>query len=153
MTTTTAFRPRRVLSGQLVRFAIIGVASTGLNLVLFALLDQIMGRQIANLLALVLCTVLNTAANRSFTFGVHGSQGHAKVQLQSLALLAMTWAATALALVVLHHIAPDASTWWATVTVAAGNAIATVVRFGLLRRWIKPATTAPDSLEAIPTEP
>ncbi|PWJ27357.1 putative flippase GtrA [Branchiibius hedensis] len=150
--TVTDSPPRRVLSGQLVRFAIIGVASTVLNLVLFALLDQIMGRQVANFVALVLCTVINTAANRFFTFGVRGSQGHAKVQLQSLALLAVTWAATALALVVLHHIAPDASTWWATVTVAAGNAIATVVRFVLLRRWMSPAPTAQEAAEAIPTE-
>lgn len=132
----TMHQSRRGLSGQLVRFAVIGVASTLLNLVLFALLDQLMGRQLANFLALVVCTVINTAANRFFTFGVRGSQGHARVQLQSLALLGVTWAATALALVVLHRLAPDASTLWATVTVAIGNAIATIVRFVLLRRWM-----------------
>lgn len=157
MTTETCQRvetltaPRR-LKSQLLRFAGIGVASTALNLLLFALLDQVMGRQVANLVALVLCTVLNTAANRFFTFGVRGSQGHLRVQLQSLALLAVTWVATALGLVMLHHLAPGASTGWATLTVAAGNAIATVVRFVLLRRWMAPAPTAEDIAEAIPTE-
>lgn len=142
--TTNTFRHVEVptaprLRSQLARFAAIGVASTALNLLLFALLDQVMGRQIANFVALVLCTVINTAANRFFTFGVRGAQGRVKVQLQSLALLAVTWAVTALALVALHHVAPTASTVWATITVAAGNAIATVVRFGLLRRWMRPA--------------
>ena len=144
---------RRVLSGQVVRFAIVGAASTVLALGLFALFDQFMGRQLANFVALVLSTVINTTANRYFTFGVRGSQGHAKVQLQSLALLAVTWAVTAVALVILHHVAPGASTFWATVTVGLGNFIATAVRFVLLRRWMDPtATTAQDAAEAIPTE-
>ena len=144
---------RRVLTGQLIRFAAIGVASTVLTLGLFAAFDQFMGRQLANLTSLVLATVLNTAANRYFTFGVRGSQGHAKVQLQSLALLAITWAVTALSLVILHHVAPGASTFWATVTLAAGNLIATAVRFVLLRRWMKPSTSsAQNAAEAIPTE-
>lgn len=139
--TTDTFRrvevpTTRHLRSQLVRFAAIGVASTALNLLLFALFDQVMGRQLANVTALVLCTMLNTAANRYFTFGVRGSAGRTRVQLRSLALLAVTWAATAAALVVLHHVAPGASTLWATVTVAAGNAIATIARFVLLRRWM-----------------
>lgn len=123
------------LARQVGSFAIIGAASTVLNLVLFAALDQVMGRQPANLLALVVCTVLNTAANRFFTFGVRGRGGAARVQLRSLGLLAVTWAATASALWLLHHLAPDASTLWATATVAMGNAVATLARFVLLRRW------------------
>lgn len=126
------------LSRQVGSFAVIGVASTVLNLVLFAALDQVMARQPANLLALVACTILNTAANRLFTFGIRGRTGAARLQVQSLALLAVTWAVTAGALVVLHHLAPSASTLSATITVAAGNAIATVVRFVLLRRWTAP---------------
>lgn len=124
------------LPRQVVRFGLIGVASTVLNLALFAALDQVMARQPANLAALVVCTVLNTAANRFFTFGVRGRAGAARVQLQSLGLLAITWAATAFALLVLHRVAPSASTLWATATVAAGNAVATIVRFVLLRRWL-----------------
>lgn len=125
------------LARQVGSFAIIGIASTVLNLVLFAALDQVMGQQPANLLALVVCTVLNTAANRFFTFGVRGRGGAAGIQMRSLGLLAVTWAATAGALWVLHHIAPDASTLWATATVAMGNAAATLARFVLLRRWTR----------------
>lgn len=137
---TTAHPPadtgtrRHGLTGQLRRFAIVGVASTVANLVLFALFALWMPNQWANILALVLCTVANTAANRRFTFDASRERALG-VQLRSLVLLAITWAATAGALWILHRMAPDASTLLATITVAIGNAVATVVRFVLLRRW------------------
>jgi putative flippase GtrA len=129
-----AGKQRHGLSGQLRRFAIIGVASTVANLVLFAVFSLVMPDQLANVLALVLCTVANTAANRRFTFDA-SREGALGVQLRSLGLLAITWAATAGALWILHRTVPDASTLVATITVAIGNAVATVVRFVLLRRW------------------
>ena len=142
MTTTTSTAqtpiepavPRRALSRQLGRFAVIGVASTLANLALFALFASAMPNQVANILALVLCTVANTAANRHFTFSASGHRALA-VQLRSLGLLAITWTATAGALWILHHLTPGASTLVATLTVGVGNAVATVVRFVLLRRW------------------
>lgn len=125
---------RAVLGRQLGRFALVGVASTLLNLVLFAALRQLVADQVANAAALLICTVLNTAANRRFTFAADRKNALA-VQLRSLILLLITWGATAGALWALHHLAPDAGTLPATLTVAAGNAVATVVRFLLLRRW------------------
>ncbi len=133
-TTTQHHTPDRNLGGQLGRFAVIGVGSTLLNLVLFAGFHQAMDSQLANVLALLICTILNTAANRRFTFEADRSRA-LSVQVRSLVLLLITWAATAGALWVLHRTAPDASTLAATVTVAAGNAVATVLRFVLLRRW------------------
>ena len=137
-TTIEPATPRRALSRQLGRFAAVGAASTLANLALFALAASAMPNQVANILALVLCTVANTAANRHFTFSASASaSGHRAlaVQLRSLGLLAVTWTATAGALWVLHHLTPDPSTLVATLTVGVGNAVATVARFVLLRRW------------------
>ena len=63
---------RRVL-GQVWRFAVVGLASTALHLGLFAWLAAALpSAQTANLLALLVATVANTAANRRWTFGVRG---------------------------------------------------------------------------------
>ncbi len=60
---------------QLLRFAAVGAAGTLLHLALYVLLRPAAGAQSGNALALLLCTVLNTAANRRFTFGVRGRAG------------------------------------------------------------------------------
>lgn len=127
--------PGRVgLGGQVGRFAVVGAVSTVANLALFAVFATVMPNQWANVTALVICTAANTAANRRFTFAA-SRQNALAVQLRSLALLGVTWAATACALWILHRLDPGAGTLVATVTVALGNAVATVVRFVLLRRW------------------
>ena len=54
--------------GQLLRFAAIGVVSTGAYLVLYLLLGMWMPSLAANALALALSAIGNTAANRSITF-------------------------------------------------------------------------------------
>ena len=58
--------------GQAVRFAAVGVASTAAYLLLFMMLHGSLGAQAANLIALLLTAIGNTAANRRFTFGVAG---------------------------------------------------------------------------------
>lgn len=67
-------RPGAELATQLGRFATIGVASTVLHLGLFAALTGVLGALAANLVALLVSTVLNTAANRAWTFEVRGRQ-------------------------------------------------------------------------------
>ncbi|GAB3587461.1 GtrA family protein [Calidifontibacter terrae] len=126
--------PRRVLGRQLGRFAVIGVGSTLLNLVLFAGFRQVFDNQVANIAALLICTILNTAANRRFTFEADRTNALA-VQVRSMVLLLITWGASAAALWALHRVSPGAGTLAATLTVAAGNALATALRFVLLRRW------------------
>src|SRR5258707_984546 len=70
--------------GQLVRFGIIGVASTLAYTLLYWLLHPELGGQGANLIALLLTAVGNTAANRAFTFGVHGRRNVARHQFLGL---------------------------------------------------------------------
>ncbi|WP_295701921.1 GtrA family protein [Lapillicoccus sp.] len=127
-------RPR--LGGQLARFATIGVASTVVNLGLFALLHAPLGTQPANVAALLVATVLNTAANRRWTFGVRGADGIARHHLQSLTIFAVTWAFSSGALALLAVWTPHASTTLAVLTVAAANVVSTAVRFVAMRTWI-----------------
>ena len=65
-------RRARLLLRQSVRFASVGIASTAAYLMLFMLLHGWIGAQAANLIALLVTAIGNTAANRRFTFGVAG---------------------------------------------------------------------------------
>ena len=92
--------------------------------------------QLANLLALLLATLVNTGINRSWTFGVHGRQGAARHQLQGLAVFAVTWALTSGALAGLHWVVPSPSTTTATVVLGLATAASTVLRFAAMRSWM-----------------
>ena len=81
----------RGLVGQLVRFAVVGVLSTLAYLLLFVLLRAAIGAQAANLVALLLTAVANTAANRRFTFGVRGGDGAARHQLRAWSCSPSAW--------------------------------------------------------------
>ncbi len=121
---------------QLQRFAAVGVASTLVHLGLFALLAAPLdSTQQANLAALLVATVANTALNRRWTFGVTGG-GVARHQLQGLAIFAITWLFTAGALWVLHLITPTPATAVATGVVGLATAVSTVVRFVAMRTWM-----------------
>lgn len=121
---------------QLQRFAAVGVASTAVHLGLFAVLSSGVGSaQVANLAALLVATVANTALNRRWTFGIHG-RGAARHQLQGLVIFALTWLVTAGALGLLHLVAATAPTSVATAVVAAATAASTVARFLVMRSWI-----------------
>jgi hypothetical protein len=72
------------MPNQLVRFAAVGVLSTLAYLVLFAALRPLGGAQLANLLALLITAVANTAVNRRLTFGVRGPENLLRHQVQGL---------------------------------------------------------------------
>ena len=77
---------------QAVRFTVIGVASTIAYLLLFLALHHAVGAQAANLLALLLTAIANTAANRRFTFGVRGAAGVARHQIEGLVVFGIALA-------------------------------------------------------------
>jgi putative flippase GtrA len=107
--------------GQMVRFGIVGVVSTVAYALLYLLLHPMMGAQAANLAALLLTAIANTAANRAFTFGVRGRTGVARHQLHGLFVFAFGLAIT------------SGSLFELSVLVLA-NLVATLVRFVALRR-------------------
>jgi putative flippase GtrA len=124
------------LPGQLVRFAAIGVASTLAYALLFLLLRGPVGAYAANLIALVLTAVGNTAANRRLTFGVRGTAGAATHHLQGLIVFGMGLALTSCALAALHAWVPAASQAVELLVLIIANALATLLRFVAYRSWI-----------------
>jgi putative flippase GtrA len=128
-----ASAPRSLL-GQGVRFSAIGILSTLAYLGLFLLLRPL-GPQSANLIALLVTAVANTAANRRFTFGVRGSVGAVRHQFEGLVVFAVGLALTSGSLAVLHWVADPARVVELAILVLA-NLAATVLRFVLLRNWV-----------------
>ncbi|MGC0362327.1 putative flippase GtrA [Rhodococcus sp. 27YEA15] len=129
----------RGMVGQLVRFAVVGVLSTIAYALLYLALHPLMGSQWANALSLLITAVLNTAANRAFTFGIRGTEGSARHQLQGLLVFAFGLLLTSGSLFVLHASAPDASKHIELVVLVLANLVATVSRFIALRWVFHPA--------------
>jgi putative flippase GtrA len=126
----------RGLAGQAIRFAAIGVASTLAYLLLFVLLRGVMGAQPANLIALLVTAVANTAVNRRVTFDVRGSRDAGKHQFQGLIVFAIGLGLTSGALTLLTLLAGTPGRWLELSVLVAANLLATVVRFVLLRAWV-----------------
>ncbi|GED97011.1 glycosyltransferase [Gordonia crocea] len=120
---------------QTVSFAAVGIASTLAYLVLFLALRSPLGPQAANLAALLLTAIGNTAANRRFTFGVRGRAGVARHQAQGIVVFGIGLALTSGALALLHLLGEPPRPVELGVLVLA-NLAATVVRFVLLRGWV-----------------
>ncbi len=118
--------------GQLLRFAAVGVVSTLAYFVLYLVLRPF-GAQAANLAALLVTAVLNTAANRRFTFGIHGRDDAVKHQLGGLAAFAMALGLTSGSLWVLATLAPNAGHLVELIVLVIANAAATGLRFVALR--------------------
>jgi putative flippase GtrA len=121
---------------QVVRFAVIGVLSTLAYVVLFVLLRGVLPAQAANLTALLVTAVANTAANRRLTFGIRGSRGAARAQVQGLVVFGLGLALTSGSLAVLKAAAPHTRTAVELLVLVVANALATVLRFVLFRGWV-----------------
>jgi putative flippase GtrA len=133
------------LTGQLVRFAGIGLLSTLAYLLLFVAARPVLGAQAANLVALLLTALANTAANRRLTFGIHGPDGAGRAHALGLVVFGLGLALTSGSLALLHALAPGASRVAEVLLLLLANAVATLVRFLLLRGWVfrtRPAAAA-----------
>jgi putative flippase GtrA len=120
--------------GQMVRFGIVGIASTVAYALLYLLLHPAVGAQAANLTALLLTAIGNTAANRAFTFGIRGRTGVARHQLHGLLVFAFGLAITSGSLFVLHRFDPTVGKVVELAVLVVANLVATLVRFVALRR-------------------
>ncbi|GAB3573474.1 bifunctional glycosyltransferase family 2/GtrA family protein [Amycolatopsis endophytica] len=123
------------LAKQLVRFAAIGVGSTLAYLVLYVLLRTGIGAQTANLVALLVTAIANTAANRRFTFGVRGSRGAGRHQFEGLIVFALGLALTSGSLALLHS-GGEPGRFAELAVLVLANLAATILRFLLFRNWV-----------------
>jgi putative flippase GtrA len=133
------------IGGQLLRFAGIGVISTAVYLLLYLLLRDPLGAQAANLGALLITAVGNTAANRAITFGVQGRRGALRQHARALVLFGLGLALTGGSLAALHAAVVDPS-WPAELLVlVAANLVASVLRFAVLHTWVFAGGARPGS--------
>lgn len=121
---------------QTVRFASVGIASTAAYLLLFMLLHGMLGAQAANLIALLVTAIGNTAANRRFTFGVAGSKRVARHHFEGLIVFAIALAITSGSLALLHTLVPEPGRYVDAIVLVVANLLATAARFVLLRGWV-----------------
>jgi putative flippase GtrA len=124
------------LYGELMRFALVGVGSTLLYLLLFLVLRAACPAQAANALALALSAVANTAANRRFTFGRRGREGLVRHHLQGLIVFGLCLALTSGSLALLGALAPNAPATVELAALVAANLVATALRYAAMRLWI-----------------
>ncbi len=117
---------------QMVRFAVVGVASTAAYFALYLLMRPL-GAQAANFAALLITAVLNTAANRRFTFGISGRTDALKHQIGGLVAFGLALALTSGSLWLLTSAWPTAGRWVELAVLVVANAIATLLRFLSLR--------------------
>ena len=121
------------LPRQLARFAAVGVASTLAYLALFVTTRGVLGAQAANLLALLVTAVANTAANRRLTFGITGRRHAGRHHLQGLLAFALGLALTSGSLAALHAATATPARAVELVVLVGANLAATALRFVLLR--------------------
>jgi putative flippase GtrA len=132
----------RGLPRQMLRFAAIGVVSTLAYLGLFSLLRHGLDAQAANLIALLVTAIANTAANRRLTFGITGRRDVAKHQLQGLFVFALGLGLTSGSLAGLHALSSNPPRSAELAVLVGANLAATVLRFVLLRLWLCHRRTA-----------
>jgi putative flippase GtrA len=133
------------LTGQLVRFAAVGVASTLAYLGLYALLRLGVSPQWANFVALLVTAVANTAANRRLTFGVRGHDGAWRHQIQGLLVFAVGLGLTSGALALLDALAERPARPVELAVLIIANLLATAARFLMLRIWVFRTRRSPSS--------
>jgi putative flippase GtrA len=120
---------------QVAVFALIGMASTVSTAVLYAVLRSWSPPLVANLIALVVTTLLNTEANRRLTFA--GSGGSTRlVHLQGLIVFGLYYALTSGALLALPALVARPSRWLEVAVLLAASVVGTAGRFVVLRAWV-----------------
>ncbi|WP_328361348.1 bifunctional glycosyltransferase family 2/GtrA family protein [Mycobacterium sp. NBC_00419] len=124
----------RGMVGQLLRFGLIGIASTIAYALLYLSLHEELKAQAANLTALLLTALVNTAANRAFTFGIRGRAGAARHHLHGLLVFGFGLAITSGSLYLLHRFDPTVDKVVELSVLVVANLIATVARFLALRQ-------------------
>jgi putative flippase GtrA len=124
------------LRRQLAGFAVVGAACTAGYVALYLLLRTAMPAQLANAVSLLVTAVASTAANRRFTFGLHGRSGAVRHQARGLAAFGAGLALTAAALAGLHGAVAQPGRALEVAVLVTASLVATLLRFALYRGWV-----------------
>jgi putative flippase GtrA len=120
---------------QVAMFALVGACSTVLYALLFLALRGPCSAFTANLLALLLSAVANTAANRRLTFGVRGPAGALGHQVRGLVVFAVGLGVTSSSLWLLGATVHTGH-GLEVVVLTVANLVVTVLRFAAMRAWV-----------------
>ena len=124
---------RLVASGPIARFAAVGALSTLAYALIFLVLDGALGAAGANLAALALTAVGNTAGNRRFTFEVRRREGLVRHHVRGGLVFVLTLALTTGALAVLHGLVAHPVQALELGVLVLATATATMTRYVALR--------------------
>jgi putative flippase GtrA len=124
-----------VFADELLRFAGVGAVSTLAYMALFALLEPALGGYTANALAIVACSLGNTAAHRGMADTARHGLDRAHRVATATALLGVSLAFTTTALAVTRALGLDALVP-ELVAVTVANLAAAAFRFSILRNWV-----------------
>jgi putative flippase GtrA len=124
---------------QAASFGVIGVFSTLAYVALYAALRVAAPAEISNAVALLATALGNTAANRRLTFEVRGTSGLGRHHAAGLLALGVALAITTASLGALALAAPRHGRLTEIAVLVAANALATLVRFLILRLAISPS--------------
>ena len=123
------------LGMQVAMFALVGLGSTLLYAALYLVFRGPFSAFTSNLLALLLSTLANTAANRRLTFGVTGRAGALRHQVRGLLVFLVGLGVTSGSLWLLHASGHDHHAAEVVVLTVANLAV-TVLRFVAMRAWV-----------------
>ncbi|MEV7604821.1 GtrA family protein [Paenarthrobacter sp. NPDC089322] len=121
---------------QLLRFTGVGIVCTASSLAIYALLRPWIDPQLANAVALIVTSLMNTALNRRLTFKITGRKKRAQDHLNGVIVIVIALIITGGSLGVLHFFRPEATVTEELWTTTLSGFVATAVRFTLLRHWI-----------------
>ncbi len=124
------------LGPQLVRFSTVGVVSTVVYVVLYALLRSPLGPWWANTAALLATMLGNTQANRAWTFRRGGRKGLVRSYAAAGAAFLVGLATSTAALVAVRAVIDDPPLLADMIALVPAIIVATAARFLLFRHWI-----------------
>jgi len=139
---------RHRLAGEVATFAVIGVVSTLVYAILYIVLRRVVGPATANGVSLIVTAIGNTAANRRLTFGVSGRASMVRDQAVGLLAFLIGLAITTSAALGLSQAAPTAGRFAELAVLIAANGLATVVRFLVLRGWLRSGARSTPTIHA-----
>ncbi|WP_052663663.1 GtrA family protein [Psychromicrobium lacuslunae] len=128
--------PAAGLWRQIGGFLFVGAICTAASLAIFAGLRPFTGSQWANLIALVLTSILNTELNRRHSWAIKERQHWFRDHRRGLWVMLLALLLTSSSLWLLHAINPNPTVFEDVLTITAANVLAALSRFLLLRYWI-----------------